>query len=69
MNGTLVADDVARARALGITLTLDIRMDRAPADQPATRDPRGRSACPTCDDGLLTITHPTRCRACVAEGL
>lgn len=83
MNGATIADDVARARALGITLRVTENADRVngrpdaiiPAswrpveDRPATRDPRGPNACPTCDDGIRTIETPARCRACVKGGL
>lgn len=55
--------DVARAAERGIVLALSEGMDRVPADR------RGPNACPTCDDGVLTITHPSRCRECTAEGL
>src|SRR5258706_14390973 len=32
-------------------------------------DRRGQYACPTCDDGILTIEHPIRCRECYRAGL
>lgn len=68
MNGTLIADDVARARALGIALTVNAREDRYDAGIDPTGLP-GYSApfirgCPTCPDGMLTITHPRQCREC-----
>jgi hypothetical protein len=55
--------DLARAAESGIVLSLSEDMDRVPEDG------RGPNACPMCDDGILTITHPVRCKACIAEGL
>lgn len=57
--------DIARATQMGIDLSrLSEDEDRVPADRrPLTL------RCPTCDDGILTITHPRRCRECVVEGL
>lgn len=59
-SSTSIASDIARARALGLSLKIGAD-DRVPADR---RNPA--TACPTCDDGVLTITHPRRCRECVA---
>lgn len=54
--------DIARAGEMGVDLSrLSEEMDRRPAVRP--------NACPTCADGVLTITHPRRCRECTAEGL
>lgn len=55
--------DLARAAERGIVVNLSEDMDRVPTDN------RGGNACPMCDDGILTITHPVRCKACIAEGL
>lgn len=59
-----VADQVARATLIGVTVRASEAEDRVPAD---TRRPG--TACPTCDDGIRTITYPYRCKACVQEGL
>lgn len=59
-----VASDQSRAAAYGIAIRVSEEQDRVPADR---RNPA--VACPTCDDGIRTITHPVRCAACVEEGL
>lgn len=83
MNGILPADDIARARVLGIPLQVSESADRVtdplPADWPRPVVPVVRPAaivagatglvCPTCDDGRLTIEYPRRCRECVKSGL
>lgn len=71
MNGIDVGSDVARARALGVRVTLSEAQDRLPRTWGVWRagdDARGAQACPTCEDGILTITHPRRCRECVNAG-
>jgi hypothetical protein len=54
------------ARALGIALRVSADQDRP---EGYGRDPRGRLACPTCEDGLVTILTPRRCRECAKGGL
>lgn len=82
----MIADEVIRARVLGITLAVNEAEDREAVDcdrwdgcekgaghlgacrrrVTSTLHP---NACPTCDEGMLTITHPSRCRECIAAGL
>ena len=64
MNQPVVLD-IARANdTLGVVLRLSEEQDREPEDRrPA------HAKCPTCDEGVLTITNPKRCRECTAEGL
>jgi hypothetical protein len=59
-----IAADIARARVLGITVSVNAESDRVAPD---TRNPA--TACPTCDEGVLTVVHSRRCRECMAVGL
>lgn len=55
---------VARAAELGIAIKgASEEKDRVPEDHRVNPCP------PTCDDGILTISHPRRCRECTKEGL
>ena len=72
-----VNSDIARARTIGITVTLDYAGDRAtdplPRYWPVQVDQRGIGtrpvSCPTCEDGILTIVFPVRCQECSLSGL
>jgi hypothetical protein len=60
--GTL-ADERVRAAHIGARVIVGAD------DRPASVDPRGSLACPTCEDGVRTIVYPVRCRDCVLGGL
>jgi hypothetical protein len=48
-----------RAESLGIVIRVNVADDRPRADGGPTWN-----GCPECRDGILTVTHPTRCREC-----
>jgi len=59
LNLPTVDDEKARAERAGITIRVSEDWDRI--------DPR--VACPTCDDGIRTVSYPRRCRECIKGGL
>ncbi len=64
MNGpatTSVGDDAARARSIGVRVSLSEFYDRLPSRE------RMGEPCPTCDDGILTVSNPARCIDCTTE--
>ena len=64
LNLPTVDEEKVRAKRAGITIRVSEDWDRVSADR---RDPR--VACPTCDDGIRTVSYPRRCRECTKGGL
>lgn len=58
---TQLAIERHRARQQGIDIVTDPRLDRyVPED--------AWDQCPTCEDGILTVVNPNRCRECRLNG-